>query len=144
MEYNAFITSVGVGAFNVIASYRFLRLYRCTRMWPEFWLGLYFALTGLSYLQLEFPSLAGFDSWPAAVSIAFEWVYVLGVFAYLFFIRSAFRPTSLWANVAVGVCSAILFVSTVLGARKGPLEYSLENPFFLAQWIGYTIPCAWI
>jgi len=144
MEYDALITSVGVGAFFVIASYRFLRLYRRTRMWPEFWLGLYFALTAVFYLQLEFPGLVGLDSWPAALGIAFEWIYVFGVFAYLFFIRSAFRPKSLWANIAVGACTAILFVSTVLGASEGPLEYSLENPFFLGQWAGYTIPCAWI
>jgi len=67
MEYDAFITSVGVGAFFVIASHRFMRLYRRTGMWPELWLGLYFALTGLFYLQLELPGLAGLDSWPAAI-----------------------------------------------------------------------------
>jgi hypothetical protein len=144
MEYNAFITSLGVGAFYVIASHRFLRLYRRTGMWPELWLCLYFALTSVFYLQLELPSLLGLDSWPPAMGIAFEWVYVLGVFAYLFFIRSAFRPGSFWANVVVGICSALLLVGTVLGTRAGPVEYSLDNPCFLAQWIGYTIPCAWI
>lgn len=128
----------------MLASHRFLRLYRRTHMWPEFWLGVYFALTAVFYLQLELPGLVGLDSWPAALGIAFEWIYVFGVVAYLFFIRSAFRPTSLWANVAVGVCLAILFVSTVLGASEGPMEYSLDNPFFLAQWASYTIPCAWI
>jgi len=144
MEYNAFITSIGVSAFYVIASYRFMRLYRLTGMWPELWLCLYFALTSLFYLQLELPGLVGIDSWPPAVGVGFEWVYVFGVFAYLFFIRSAFRPTSIWANVAVGVCSAVLFVSTVLGTRDGPVEYSLDNRCFLAQWVGYTIPCVWI
>jgi hypothetical protein len=105
---------------------------------------VYFALTGVFYLELELPNLLGRESWPPAVGIAFEWVYVGGAFAYLFFIRSAFRPRSLLANAAVGFCAILLVVGTVLGARGGPLEYSLDNPCFLAQWVGYTIPCAWI
>lgn len=144
MEYDAFITSTAVSAFYAVASYRFLRLYRRTGMQPEFWLALYFGLTGIFYLGLEFPHLAGFDAWSPWVGIAFEWVYVFGVFAYLLFIRSAFRPGSLWANAAVGLCAILLVVSTALGARNGPMEYSLHNPCFLAQWVGYTIPCGWI
>jgi len=144
MELNAFVTPTAVSAFYMIAGARFMRLYRRTRMQPELWLGVYFSLTGIYYLGFEFPSLVGLDPWPPAIGIAFEWMYVLGVFAYLLFIRSAFRAKSFWANVVVGICSVLLLVSTVIGAREGPLEYSLDNPFFLGQWVGYTIPCAWI
>jgi hypothetical protein len=38
----------------------------------------------------------------------------------------------------------ILLVGTVLGTRDGPMDFSLDNPCFLAQWVGYTTPCAWI
>jgi len=144
MEYNAFVTSIAVSTFYLIASHRFLRLHGRTGMRPELWLGLYFALTGLYYLGLNLPSLVGLDSWPPVVGVVFEWVYVLGVFPYLLFIRSAFRPSSSWADFAVGICSAFLLIGTVLGTRNGPMDFSLANPYFLAQWIGYTIPCAWI
>jgi len=144
VEYDAFVTSIAVSSFYLIAGVRFLRLFGRTRMQPELWLGVYFAVTGIYYLGFDSPSFVGLDSWPPAIGIAFEWAYVLGVFAYLFFIRSAFRAKSFWANVVVGICSALLLVSTVIGARTGPVEYSLDNPCFLGQWAGYTIPCAWI
>jgi hypothetical protein len=144
MEYDAFVTSIAVSSFYLIAGVRFLRLFRRTRMHPELWLGTYFALTGIYYLGFDFPSLVGLEPWPPAIGIAFEWIYVLGVFAYLFFVRSAFRAKSFWANVVVGICSAFLLVSTAIGAREGPVEYSLDNPCFVGQWVGYTIPCAWI
>jgi hypothetical protein len=90
MEYNAFITSIAVSAFYVMASCRFMRLHRRTGLRPELWLGLYFGLTGLYYLGLNLPNLEGPGSWDAVVSVVFEWIYVCGVFPYLFSFAACF------------------------------------------------------
>ncbi len=144
MEYNAYITSIAVSAFYGVASLRFLRLSRRTRKRPELYLGLYFGLSGLYYLGLNVPNLVGLESSLPAISVVLEWAYVLGVFPYLLFIRCVFRPEALWADLLVGVCSAFLLVGTALGTLSGPMDFSLQNPWFLAQWVGYSIPCVWL
>jgi len=144
MEYNAYITAIFASAFYLLASFRLIRLTLRTRKQPELYLGLYFALSGFYYIGVNLPDITGLGPWSTAGGVALEWVYVSGVVPYLLFIRSAFRPDSFWADVAVGVCSVFLLVGTIGGTRNGPVEYSLENPWFLAQWVGYTAPCVWI
>ena len=69
-----------------------------------------------------------------------EWIYVLGVFPYLFFIRTVFRPDRAWAGALVGFCSIFLLVGTIFGGAS----FSLDNPWFMVQWVGYTTPCVWL
>jgi hypothetical protein len=144
MEENAYLTSIVAGTFYLIASLRLLRLNRRTGERPELLLGLYFGFSGAYYLGYNLPSLFGLAPWPSSTEWIIEWIYVLGVFPYLFFIRSVFRPEATWAGVLVGICSVLLLVGTALGALDGREVYSLENPWFLVQWAGYTIPCAWM
>jgi hypothetical protein len=144
MQYDAYVTAIAVSAFYLIASWRFMRLALRTRKRPELYLGLYFALTGVYYLGNNLPDLAGLEPWPTPTALALEWTYVLGVFPYLFFLRAVFRPESRWADLAVGACTAFLLVGTIAGTREGPLDFSLDNPWYLSQWVGYTVPCAWI
>ncbi len=144
MEEYAYITSIIAGAFYLIASLRLIRLNRRTGEQPELLLGIYFGFSGAYYLVFNLPSLFGFDSWPPATEWMIEWIYVLGVFPYLFFIRSVFRPKVAWADALVGICSVLLLVGTALGALDGGDVYSLDNLWFHVQWAGYTIPCAWM
>jgi hypothetical protein len=144
MEENAYLTSIVASAFYLVASVRLLRLSRRTGERPELLLGLYFGLSGAYYLGYNLPSLFGFDPWLPTTEWMIESLYVLGVFPYLFFIRSVFRAEQAWAGVLVGICSALLLVSTVMGTLDGRVAYSLDNPWFLVQWVGYTIPCAWL
>jgi hypothetical protein len=144
MEEYAYLTSIIAGAFYLIASLRLLRLNRRTGERPELLLGLYFGFSGAYYIGYNLPSLFGLDPWPASTEWILEWIYVVGVFPYLFFIRSVFRPDAAWAGVLVGYCSVLLLLGTVLGALDGSAVYSLDNPWFLVQWAGYTAPCAWL
>jgi hypothetical protein len=140
MEENAYIASIIAGAFYLIASLRLLRLNRRTGERPELLLGLYFGLSGAYYLGYNMPNLLGFDSWPPAINLAIEWIYTLGVLPYLFFIRAVFRPGCAWAGALVGLCSIFLLAGTLIGGES----FSLDNPWFLVQWVGYTTPCVWL
>ena len=140
MEGNAYIASIIAGAIYLIAGARLLRLNRRTSERPELLLGLYFGFSGAYYLGYNVPNFFGYNSWSPAADMAIEWVYILGVFAYLFFIRAVFRPDQAWAGALVGFCSIALLAGTTIGGGS----FSLDDPWFLTQWVGYTTPCAWI
>jgi hypothetical protein len=144
MEENAYITSIIAGAFYLIASLRLLRLNRRTGERPELLLGLYFGFSGAYYFVYNLPNLFGLAPWPTATEWMIEWIYVLGVLPFLFFIRSVFRPDRAWAGGLVGFCLVLLLGGTVLGAVDGRGVYSFDNPGFLTQWVGYTAPAAWL
>jgi len=140
MEGNAYIASIIAGAVYLIASARLLRLNRRTRERPELFLGLYFGLSGAYYIGYNVPSFFGYSSWSYSAEMAIEWVYALGVFPCLFFIRAVFRPDQAWARALVGFCSIALLAGTAFGGWS----FSLDDPWFLTQWVGYTTPCAWM
>jgi hypothetical protein len=144
MEEYAYLASIFASAFYLVASVRLLRLSRRTGERAERLLGFYFGLSSAYYLTYNLPSLLGFDSWTISAEWAIEWLYVLGVFPYLLFIRSAFRPEDTRAGVLVGICSILLLTGTVMGGLDGRGVYSLDNPWFLTQWVGYTVPCVWM
>ncbi len=144
MEENAYLTSIAAGTFYLIASLRLIRLSRKNGERPELLLGLYFGLSGAYYLSYNLPSLFGFESWAPTAEWIIEWIYVLGVFPYLFFIRAVFRPGAAWAGVLVGYSTILLLAGTVLGGLDGREVYSFDNPWFLIQWAGYTAPCVWM
>ena len=144
MEENAYITSIIAGAFYLIASLRLLRLNQRTRERPELLLGLYFGFSGAYYITFNLPSLGGFEHWAIAANWMTEWIYVLGVFPYLFFIRCVFRQEDGWAAALAGICSLLLLAGTAMGTLDERVVYSLKNPWFLVQWVGYTTPCVWM
>jgi hypothetical protein len=144
MEENAYLTSIVAGTFYLIASLRLLRLNRRTRQRPELLLGVYFGFSGAYYLGYNLPNLFGWDAWTASAEWILESIYVVGVLPYLLFIRTVFRPDAAWARILVGYCVILLLLGTVLGALDGTAIYSLDNPWFLVQWAGYTVPCVWM
>ncbi len=144
MEEYAYLTSILASVFYLVTSVRLFRLHRRTSERPELLLSLYFALSGLFYLGYNIPSLLHFESWPPSIGLAIEWTYILGVFPYLLFIRLVFRPNDAWAGWLAAFASGCLLVGGTMMTLGGHVEYSLDNPWFLIQWLGYTIPCAWI
>jgi hypothetical protein len=144
MEEHAYLTSIFAGAFYLIASLRLIRLSRRTGERPERLLGIYFGFTGIYYLGYNLPSLLGLDPWPTSIEWMIEWIYVAGVFPYMFFMRSVFRPDSTWAGVLLWFCSVLLLLGTLMGELSTYAVYSFDNPWFLMQWAGYTAPCLWL
>jgi hypothetical protein len=144
MEQSAYLISIAAGIFYLIASYRLLRLNRRTGERPELQLGIYFALSGQWYVLYNAPNLLGIDPWAAPIEIAIEWIYVVGVLPYLFFIRSVFRPDEAWAGRVVVVASVLLLVGIVMQTAGGRMDLGFDNPWFLTEWVGYTTPCVWM
>ena len=144
MEEHAYLSSIFAGAFYLIASLRLTHLSRRTGERPERLLGIYFGFTGAYYIGFNLPSLLGFAPWSPVIEWAIEWIYVAGIFPYLFFISSVFRPGDTWAGVLVWFCAVLLLVGTLLGELSTYATYSLDNPWFVMQWAGYTIPCVWL
>ena len=144
MEQYAYVASVIAGAFYLVASFRLLRLSRRTGERAELLLGLYFGLSSIYYFAYNLPSLFAFDARSASAEWTIEWIYILGVLPYLFFIRSVFRQEDGWAAVLVGICSVLLLAGTAMGTLDGRVVYSLNNPWFMVQWVGYKTPCIWM
>jgi hypothetical protein len=144
LEENAYITSIIAGTFYLIASLRLLRLNRRTGERPELLFGLYFGFSAVYYFAYNLPNLFGLAPWSVTIEWMIDWIYVLGVLPYLFFIRSVFRPDRAWAGVLVGICSVLLLAGTALGTLAGGGIYSFDNPWFMIQWVGYTTPPVWM
>jgi hypothetical protein len=144
MEENAYIASIAASIFYLIASVRLVRLHQKTGEHPELLLGIYFALSGFYYLGYNIPNLFPVDAWPPLAEVVVEWTYILGVFPYLLFVRSVFRPDAAWAGWLVGICSVALLVGTLVPTSSGNIDYSINSPWFIAQWLGYTAPCVWL
>ena len=107
-------------------------------------LGLYFGLSSIYYFSYNLPSLFALDAWSPTAEWTLEWIYISGVLPYLFFIRSVFRQEDSWAAALVGICSVLLLTGTAMGTLDERVVYSLKNPWFLVQWVGYTTPCVWM
>jgi hypothetical protein len=144
MEESAYILSIAAGIFYLIASLRLIRLSRRNGERPELLLGLYFGLSGLYYVAYNLPGVLGIDSWTAPIEITIEWIYVVGVFPYLFFIRSVFRPDDAWAGWVVVIASVFLLVGIAVQTADGRMNLGFDDPGFLAEWVGYTTPCVWM
>jgi len=144
MEQYAYVASVVASAFYLVASIRLLRLSRRTGERAELLLGLYFGLSSIYYFSYNLPNLFAFDAWSPSAEWALEWIYILGVLPYLFFIRSVFRQGERWATGLVAICSVLLLAGTAVGTLDERVVYSLNNPWFLVQWVGYTTPCVWM
>jgi len=144
VEDNAYITSLFAGIVYLGVALRLLRLSLRTGQRPERLLGIYFMGSSSYYLGYTMPSLMGFDDWPDAAIWTIEWIYILGAIPYLFFIREVFRPLEGWARGLVWICSILMSTGTALGSLGGYSDFNGWNPWFLMQWVGYTLPPAWI
>jgi hypothetical protein len=144
MEQSAHLISIAAGAFYLIASYRLLRLSGRTGERPELLLGICFAFTGQWYLLYNAPYFLGMEALPLLLEHGVEWVYAVGVVPYLLFIRSAFRPEPAWATAMVIVCTLLLFAGAAASSLGGSFSISIDDPAYLIEWIGYTVPCFWM
>jgi len=144
MEQYAYLIPIAASFVYLIASVRLLRLHGRTGERPELLLGVCFALWGVYYFGYNVPSLLHLNPWPFAIEWMIEWTYILGVLPYMLFTRSVFRPNSAWSGACVAICSAVLLMGTGMGTIEGQVVYSLSSPWFVAEWVGYTAPCAWL
>ncbi len=144
MEAITYIISVGAGAFYLLASHRLLRLSRQTRERPELWLGIYFAATGQWYLIYNTPYFFGYEELPSLIDQGIEWIYAIGVAAYLLFVRRTFRPQSGWALALVILAVFCSLSGATAASLQGSFSNTIDDPAYRIEWVGYTIPSIWM
>jgi len=140
----AYIISCIAGCFYLIACYRLLRLSKRSGERPEFWLGLYFGGAGQWYLLYSAPYFFGLEALPPLTEQGVEWIYALSVIPYLLFIRSTFRPGCGWATAVTVVSTLLLIGGASAASLGGDFSNSIDDPAYLIEWIGYTIPAVWL
>ncbi|HXV36030.1 MAG TPA: hypothetical protein VEC18_02710 [Myxococcota bacterium] len=144
MDQRPDLIAIFAGGFYLVASLRLFRLGRRSGKRPELLLGAYFAGAGQWFAIQNGALLIGFDALPALAEQVAEWVYVASVIAYLLFIKTVFRARDAWAHSLVGAAIAYLLLGASALSVSGELVSALDNPWFLIEWIGYTIPCVWM
>lgn len=144
MEQGAYAAQLIAALFYIWVGGRLIRLSQRTGEAPEKHLGIYFALSGVAYLGWVLPNLVNVGSQLEAVDFAAWVIFSIGIVPYLMFIRRVFRPDAGWGAWLLYGCVAALAVSAVVLILQGERYPGLGNPFFWAQWIGYTAPCVWM
>ncbi len=144
MEESANIISSIAGCFYLIACYRLLRLSKRSGERPEFWLGVYFGGAGQWYLLYSAPYYFGLEALPPLTEQGVEWIYALSVIPNLLFIRSTFRPGCGWATGLTVVSTLLLIGGASAASLGGDFSNSIDDPAYLTEWIGYTIPAVWL
>jgi len=144
MENQSHLTSIAAGIIYAIASFRMIRLNRRTGEHPELLLGLYFACSGQWYLVYYAPDILGFNQLPPLIESGIEWIYALGFVPYLLFIRGVFRPAAAWATGVMATSSLLLLAGCVASSLRGGFTNSIDDPAYLIEWVGYTVPCIWM
>jgi len=144
MEEVSYIVAILTGAFYLVASQRLLRLSWRTGQRPELWLGIMFAGTGQWFVIYNLPYFFGLVELPTQVENWVEWVYAISVIPYLLFIRLVFRPKSSWATALTGVSTLFLLAGAGIAGLHGQFLNDVDEPAYLLEWIGYTIPCVWM
>ena len=135
----AVLTQILAITFFIIVGVRLLLLSRKTGELPEKLLGIYFFLTGVSYIGWLSPTLFPLEGAAAYQADLATWtLYSIGVLPFIIFTRIAFRPTDSWAKWLAVAISASLFSGMFAWIAQGQGYYTLENSWFWAQWLGYT------
>jgi hypothetical protein len=108
-------------------------------------LGLYFALTGVSYLLYELPLFLELPSLVTPMFFAGRVVYALAIVPLVLFMRLVFHPGERWASWLAWTSALCLFAGLFFSALSGDLEgMTLSNGWFWVEWVGYTVPFGWV
>jgi hypothetical protein len=144
MGDSPYIGELLTAIFYLVVGARLCKLASQTRQLPERLLGALFLFSGASYLAYVTP-----------VIIPEEWLWTplnfLGRVLFLpvsillaVFTRQVFRPNSRWAAWLVWISVVLPVAGVGASVLGGDWEgYSLGNPGFWAEWVGYTFPFGW-
>ena len=137
-ELLAALAYLGVGA-------RLLRLASRTGERPERLLGAYFVGSGISYLLYEIPLVLTLDVWQTPAFFAGRVVYDLALVPFVLFLLEVFHRDEAGAAWMAGAILLLLFAGLAASIWTGDYEgLSVDHPGFWCEWLGYTIPFAWL
>ena len=110
---------------------------------PERLLGIHYLCSGVSYACFEISVVV--ESGAVWIEFIGRALYSVGLVPLLLFTRNVFRRDVRWATWLVWGMSTCLFVGVTFSALGGDFEgVTISNPWFWPDWVGYTVPYAWI
>jgi hypothetical protein len=140
----AWIGEFIAGVIYLIIGIRLARLASRTGERPERLLSAMFYFSGASYIIYAVPEAISIDALWTPLNFAGRAIYLPAPILLALFTREVFRSEgrfSIWMVYATAALMAVgVGVSAMLGDWEG---FSLGNPFFWFEWVGYTIPFAW-
>jgi hypothetical protein len=140
----AWIGEFIAGIFYLIVGVRLAQLASRTGERPERLLSAMFFFTGASYLLYIVPEVISIDALWIPFSFAGRVSYIPAPILIALFTREVFRSEARFSTWIVYATSVLVVVGVGGSAMVGDWEgFSLGNPFFWFEWVGYTIPFVW-
>ncbi len=140
----AWIGELIAGILYLIVGFRLGQVASRTGERPERLLSAMFVFSGVSYILYVVPMAIPIEALWKPFNFAGRVIYLPAPVLIAMFTREVFRsdtPLSTWMVYATSV---LLIVGVGVSAMMGDWEgFSLSNPFFWFEWVGYTIPFAW-
>ncbi len=144
MEADAYLGELAAGIIYLFAGARLMLLGVRTGQTPERLLGASFAMFGISgalYAVAVFEALREFET---PIFFAARVFYLPGTTLVAIFTARVFRPDDAWAKWIARAVAAMAVAGVGGSALNGDWEgFSLSNPWFWPEWVGYTLPFAW-
>jgi hypothetical protein len=144
MADGAWIGEFVAGIVYLIVGFRLARLASRTGERPERLLSAMFFFSGTSYLLYAVPMVIPIDALWTPFNFAGRAIYLPAPILIAMFTREVFRSDARFSTWLTYAASALLIIGVGVSAAIGDWEgFSLGNPFFWFEWVGYTIPFAW-
>jgi hypothetical protein len=144
MEGEPYIGELLTAIFYLVVGARLLRLASQTRQLPERLLGALFLFSGASYLAYVCPMVFAEEWLWTPLNFLGRVLYLPAAALLAIFTRRVFRPDSRWAAWLVWICIVLPVAGVGSSVLAGDwVGYSLGNPGFWAEWVGYTFPFVW-
>ena len=140
----AWIGEFIAGILYLIVGIRLARLASRSGERPERLLSAMFFFSGVSYLLYIVPMAIPIDALWTPFNFAGRVSYIPAPILIALFTREVFRSEARFSTWIVYATSVLLVVGVGASAMVGDWEgFSLGNPFFWLEWVGYTIPFVW-
>jgi hypothetical protein len=144
MMENGWIGEFIAGIFYLIVGIRLARLASRTGERPERLLSAMFCFSGASYIIYTVPMVYPTEALWTPFNFAGRVAYLPAAVLVALFTREVFRSDARFSLWMVYATAASLAVGVGASAMMGDWEgFSLGNPFFWFEWVGYTVPFAW-
>jgi len=144
MSGSAWIGELIAGIFYLVIGIRLARLASRTGERPERLLSTMFLFTGISYAFYVVPLIISVEALWTPFNFAGRVTYLPAPVLVALFTRDVFRSGSRLSTFLVVATPVLLVVGVAGSAAMGDWEgFSLRNPLFWFEWVGYTVPFAW-
>ncbi|MCH7599021.1 MAG: hypothetical protein IH973_04620 [Myxococcales bacterium] len=144
MPENAWIGELIAAAVYIMVGFRLARLASRTGERPEKLLSGMFFFTGISYVLYLIPMAIPVEALWTPFSFAGRVIYIPAPILLALFTRDVFRSEGRLPMFIVYATAGLLVLGVGASAIMGDWEgYSLSNPFFWFEWVGYSIPFVW-